>query len=60
MTLDYGHRLRTAPARVIGPPTVSRPDKPSRVRGTGDRDFADIVDEWGAQSFPASDPPANW
>jgi hypothetical protein len=20
----------------------------------------DIVDEWGIQSFPASDPPANW
>ncbi len=20
----------------------------------------DLVDEWGAQSFPASDPPANW
>jgi hypothetical protein len=20
----------------------------------------DIVDEWGAGSFPASDPPANW
>jgi hypothetical protein len=20
----------------------------------------DIVDEWGADSFPASDPPANW
>jgi len=20
----------------------------------------DIVDQWGAQSFPASDPPANW
>jgi hypothetical protein len=20
----------------------------------------DKVDEWGAQSFPASDPPANW
>lgn len=20
----------------------------------------DIVDEWGSQSFPASDPPANW
>lgn len=20
----------------------------------------DIVDEWGVQSFPASDPPTNW
>ena len=20
----------------------------------------DLVDEWGADSFPASDPPANW
>jgi hypothetical protein len=26
----------------------------------GGADFGDIVDEWGAQSFPASDPPSNW
>jgi hypothetical protein len=24
------------------------------------RPVPDIVEEWGLQSFPASDPPANW
>jgi hypothetical protein len=25
-----------------------------------DAPVSDMVDEWGLQSFPASDPPANW
>jgi hypothetical protein len=47
-------------------PSVSRVatlvgDEPAhRLDASGGRDFDDVVDEWGVQSFPASDPPSNW
>jgi len=48
-------RVRTAvpePTRVVDL-SVSAPAERRNVR-------TDIVEEWGIQSFPASDPPANW
>jgi hypothetical protein len=40
-------------------PRLARPSWEPAVTGT-ELPVWDIVDEWGVQSFPASDPPANW
>ena len=57
-----GTTSRRAPVLVtegIRPADERRQGRePLLDRGAGAPD--DIVDEWGMQSFPASDPPANW
>jgi hypothetical protein len=50
-----GHRSRPWPATALvhhGAGIAA--ESAASERGT------DIVHEWGLQSFPASDPPANW
>lgn len=45
----------SAPPQPPGSAVDRRPD-----RGASEAAYGDIVDEWGRQSFQASDPPANW
>ena len=51
-------------AVLIKAPRPAEVQHPPMSRGVGDRPTAhlrtDIVEEWGVQSFPASDPPSNW
>ena len=68
LTLSDGPEVRSRPAATIDIRTVrsrARPgvDRLVPRRAGGARASSpslDVVEEWGLQSFPASDPPANW
>ena len=54
--------LRAAPVETLGRPrTIGAGLAPRQEReARTTQPPIDIVEEWGLQSFPASDPPPNW
>jgi hypothetical protein len=54
--------LIAVPRPTNGKRSRSAPDTSIRQLAPAEPDGCpmDIVEEWGQQSFPASDPPANW
>jgi hypothetical protein len=54
-----GRRIRAATSTTAGPlGHVRAPLGPPRAATSPP--IVDIIDQWGMDSFPASDPPANW
>ena len=50
----------TRPAPAPAAPAPVSQQRPVAAAVTPRPRPVDMVDEWGMQSFPASDPPSNW
>lgn len=63
MSLGPDPDLAPAPARAVQTVSSSETSDPGRDSSSDEAAKAKLdgmVDEWGKQSFPASDPPSNW
>ena len=50
----------TTPSRTRPPRIGNAPPTPDESSIESSARTSDLVDQWGRDSFPASDPPANW
>jgi hypothetical protein len=60
LTLSRLPEPDVAPVDLLDLPVVPNLPIVATSTSTGTARPVDIVEEWGMQSFPASDPPANW
>jgi hypothetical protein len=58
--MAIGHDSLASTAGQRGDLVPSRPVNSDQRAAEPVGIIDDIVDEWGRQSFPASDPPSNW
>jgi hypothetical protein len=60
MTLARGHDDEHLMTISISDPRIEARTRPERTDTLSADPVDDVVDIWGKDSFPASDPPSNW